>query len=177
MSETLYCANHPDRETVLRCNKCGKPICPECAVRHPVGLRCRECAQLRRIPTYEVSLTHYIRAFIVGLLSSSVEVMLAGAVARFLYLPFLGAFLAAGIGLLVAEAIGWATGYKRGRGLQVVAGICVVLGYFIGNPLLLLITSYLLVGKVGFFPPLFWLNPYTMIYLLLATLFAVGRLR
>ena len=177
MSETLYYANHPDRETVLRCNKCGKPICPECAVRHPVGWRCRECAQLRRIPTYDVALTHYLRASIAGLLSSSGVGMSLGTVARFLYLPFLGAFLAAGVGLLVAEAIGWATGYKRGRGLQVVAGTCVALGHFTGNPLLLIITNYLLVGKVGFFPPLFWLNPYTMLYLLLAIFFAVGRLR
>ena len=37
--ESLTCANHPDRETLLRCNKCGKPICISCAVRTPVGYR------------------------------------------------------------------------------------------------------------------------------------------
>jgi hypothetical protein len=39
----MYCANHPDTETYLRCNKCGKPICLKCAVLTEVGYRCKEC--------------------------------------------------------------------------------------------------------------------------------------
>jgi hypothetical protein len=39
----LYCANHPETETYLRCNKCGKPICLKCAVLTEVGYRCKEC--------------------------------------------------------------------------------------------------------------------------------------
>jgi hypothetical protein len=31
------------RETLLRCNRCDRPMCTECAVQHPVGLRCKEC--------------------------------------------------------------------------------------------------------------------------------------
>jgi len=89
-------------------------------------------------------------------------------------MPWIIAFA---VGLLTAEAISRATGYKRGVGLQVVAAICVVLGYFIGNPLLLLATTYLLVGRIHIVP--FWagLNFYTIIYLLLAILAAVSRLR
>ena len=41
--EVTYCAVHPDRETGLRCNKCGRLMCAECAVPTPVGYRCREC--------------------------------------------------------------------------------------------------------------------------------------
>jgi len=181
MSEVIYCANHPDRETLLRCNKCGKPICPECAIRHPVGLRCRECAQLRRIPTYDLSPRHYGLALAAGLPSAVVGVTLGGILGRFLLIPFIGGFIpwliALGVGLLTAEAISWATGYKRGVGLQVVASICVVLGYFIGNPLLFLVTTYLLVGRIAIVPFWAWLNFYTVIYLLLAILAAVGRLR
>ncbi|MEN6392186.1 MAG: B-box zinc finger protein, partial [Anaerolineaceae bacterium] len=29
---TLYCTNHPQTETSLRCNRCDKPICTKCAV-------------------------------------------------------------------------------------------------------------------------------------------------
>jgi len=183
MTEVIYCVNHPDRETLLRCNKCGKPICPECAIRHPVGLRCRECAQLRRIPTYDLSPKHYALALAAGLPSAILGVILGGIFSRFLSysIPFIGGFLpwliAFGVGLLVAEAIGRATGYKRGVGLQVVAAICLVFGYFIGNPLLLLATSYLLVGKIAVAPFWAWLNLYTIVYLLLAILAAVGRLR
>ena len=41
--ESLFCVNHPNRETSLRCNRCEKPICTQCAVLTPVGYRCRDC--------------------------------------------------------------------------------------------------------------------------------------
>lgn len=41
----LYCANHPNVETYLRCNLCEKPICPKCAVSTPTGYRCKECVR------------------------------------------------------------------------------------------------------------------------------------
>src|SRR4030043_252957 len=41
----LTCANHPNRETSLRCKRCNKPICASCAVLTPVGYRCRECVR------------------------------------------------------------------------------------------------------------------------------------
>ncbi|WP_343417012.1 B-box zinc finger protein [Candidatus Flexifilum breve] len=43
--ETLYCTVHPDREATLRCNKCGRPMCVQCAVQTPVGYRCKECVR------------------------------------------------------------------------------------------------------------------------------------
>ena len=39
----LNCYNHPQRETMLRCNRCERPICSECAVLTPTGYRCKEC--------------------------------------------------------------------------------------------------------------------------------------
>ncbi len=44
----LYCANHPHRETSLRCNRCEKAICPECAVLTPIGYRCQECVRAQQ---------------------------------------------------------------------------------------------------------------------------------
>ena len=41
VEETTYCAVHPDRETSLQCNRCGRYMCVECAVHTPVGYRCR----------------------------------------------------------------------------------------------------------------------------------------
>ena len=43
--EILYCANHPNVETTLRCNRCEKPICARCAVLTPTGYRCKECVR------------------------------------------------------------------------------------------------------------------------------------
>ena len=48
MTEELHdeyqvCYKHPDRKTLLRCNKCNRPICLECAVQTPTGYRCKDC--------------------------------------------------------------------------------------------------------------------------------------
>lgn len=37
------CYRHPDRETWVTCGRCGKPLCPDCMMHGPVGVRCREC--------------------------------------------------------------------------------------------------------------------------------------
>lgn len=43
IEEKLFCYNHPNRETLLRCNRCERPICDKCAVLTPTGYRCKEC--------------------------------------------------------------------------------------------------------------------------------------
>jgi membrane associated rhomboid family serine protease len=40
VAETLYCYRHPDRETMVTCSDCGRPICTECMFFAPVGIRC-----------------------------------------------------------------------------------------------------------------------------------------
>lgn len=37
------CAFHPDRQTGLRCTRCGRPSCPECLTPASVGFQCRAC--------------------------------------------------------------------------------------------------------------------------------------
>ncbi|MHC1772640.1 MAG: hypothetical protein AB9907_13100 [Flexilinea sp.] len=37
------CYKHPNRETLLRCNRCDRPICMDCAVLTPTGYRCKDC--------------------------------------------------------------------------------------------------------------------------------------
>ena len=41
----LYCKNHADLETALRCNNCNEPICSQCAIQTPTGYRCPECVR------------------------------------------------------------------------------------------------------------------------------------
>jgi membrane associated rhomboid family serine protease len=38
----MYCYRHPDRETMVTCSECGRPICTECMYFAPVGIRCPE---------------------------------------------------------------------------------------------------------------------------------------
>ena len=39
-----HCYRHPDRETLLSCSNCERPICTSCMREAAVGVRCPECA-------------------------------------------------------------------------------------------------------------------------------------
>ena len=124
-----YCANHPDVETSLRCNKCGKPICAKCAVRTPTGYRCKECVrgQLKVFNTAEWYdyLLGFGTAGILGFLAS----LLAGLVSG---LSFIGWILivigAPTAGMVIAEGVRLATRKHRSRPLFITVAVAVVLG-------------------------------------------------
>lgn len=42
---TPYCYRHPDRETHIRCQRCDRPICPDCMNQAAVGFQCPSCVQ------------------------------------------------------------------------------------------------------------------------------------
>ncbi len=156
---TLRCARHPKVETTLRCNRCGKPICPRCLVQTPVGARCKECAQLRRLPIFEVSPLHYVRAILTGGglgIGLGILWALLGASVPFGYL-----LIPLGIGFAIGEGISLAVNRKRGRGLQIVAGLCVLASFVVSGA----IRSWL------------FLDIYTLLGLAVALLLAVSRLR
>ena len=161
------------RMTTLRCGRCGKPICPNCFVRHPVGLRCRECAQVRKSPIYNLGTSDYLIASLVGLGLSAVM----GLVLRFLGgFGFFAIFIGLAVGGGIADLMSRSVRYKRGVGMQVLAGVCLVVGAMIGvlltSPQLL---TLLLRGDMRVIAALVAsLNPF---FLLAAIVGAIGRLR
>ena len=109
MDEVLYCVNHPHVETRLRCNKCGQPICGKCAVRTPVGYRCRNCVNVQQRVYYAgFKPSHYLIAAIVALPLSLIAGWLVPQLGW--YAILLGPVVGGGI----AEAARWAIKRKRG---------------------------------------------------------------
>jgi len=131
----VQCATHPGVETELACSRCGKAICPRCLVYTPVGARCRECAHLRRIPTYDVKAQYLVR----GAGAAAVGGVLGG-ILWWLLLPRRGSivsyfvlFFAIGLGYAVGEAVSWASNWKRGPVLQGTAACGIVIAYLLRN--------------------------------------------
>jgi uncharacterized membrane protein YeaQ/YmgE (transglycosylase-associated protein family) len=125
--EPLYCVNHPKTETWLRCNRCGNPICPKCAVRTPVGFRCKQCIKGQQAVFYSATPLDYLIAVVIGLVAS----LIAGTIMNRLGW-FLALFLGPLVGGIIAEAVRWAIGRRRGRWMWLVVSACIVVGALVG---------------------------------------------
>ncbi len=171
MTEPLYCVNHPNVETYLRCARCGAPICDKCAVQTEVGYICPACLNRQQRVFYaDFRPIYYLIAAAVALPLGLLAGWIVPATGWFAI--FLGPLAGTGI----AEAARWAIRRRRGRHTWLVVGGAIVVGSL---PRLLLslvpfIASLadpsLLVAGVW---PLIW----TGVYLFTAVGTAVARLR
>lgn len=152
--ELTFCAVHPDRETGLRCNKCGRYMCVQCAVSTPVGYRCRECVRQVDDKFFTGTNNDYV---IAGAISAVTGLAAGFAAAQFrlpiLLIFFVGVLLGNGIGTLILRA----TEKRRGRySAQIGAGALVaagVIGAFLGGYDLRSLTFGL--SNIGFSAPIF----------------------
>jgi hypothetical protein len=143
-TETLYCANHPQVATALRCNRCGKPVCTRCIVRTPVGYRCRECVRGQQ----QIFETVVWYDYIVAVVLAAVLGGLAGAL--LLNLGWFVIFLSPVAGGLIAEIVRAAVRRRRGRYLFAAATVAYVVGCLpLFLPGLLFLLSGLLGGDLG----------------------------
>lgn len=136
----MRCANHPDRETMLRCNRCGKPICVACAVRTPVGQRCRECVREQQAVYYNGGTADLLVAVAVGALSGAVLGALAFVLFGLLgFFRLIGALFAGpALGGVAAEAVRRSLRRRRPRHLRQATAIAVGVGVLSGVLVLVL---------------------------------------
>ena len=127
-----HCHWHPGVETRLSCSRCEKHICTQCMVQAPVGIRCRECGQAVRMPTFDVQPTYYARAIGVAVASAVGGGLLWAALSWILgSIPFFPSLVAIAVGYGVGEVISWSVNRKRGTGLAWIAGIAVLAAFII----------------------------------------------
>lgn len=129
MAQVTYCVNHPQTETLLRCNKCGKPVCIKCVERTPVGYRCRECLGVQRQGYYNATTIDYFVASIVGMILSAIGGLVMGFIGGFWLIAIFAGPIGGGI---IAEGIRAVTQRHRGRYLWLIACATIVIGGFFG---------------------------------------------
>ena len=171
--DALRCYRHHDRPTYVRCGRCEQPICTSCAMQGPVGLRCKACGTPAQDPLTSFSPTELGAGIAVALGGGTLGGMVGLQTGFFLSLcagPFIGG--------LICEAVLRATGYKRGRLMQ----ILVVLGIVGGLGLAAVISSGRFLSLVGADPEVF--SAYfsavalsSAVYLIAATVGGLARLR
>jgi hypothetical protein len=98
---TTVCYRHPDRETAVSCANCGRPICPDCMVQAPVGIKCPECARQPRSALVRLRPNRAARAVAAA----------AGAGA----LMGFGIVVLQGVGLFFALILGYLIGIAMGE--------------------------------------------------------------
>jgi len=140
-TETLTCANHPNRETLLRCNRCEKPICVECAVLTPTGYRCKQCVRSQQ----KIFDTAIPQDFIFGILTAGVLSYLGSILAGLL--GFFVILLAPAAGWVIAEAVRRVTKRRRSKLLFQLIAAATAIGGLIN---LLPILFFILLGNFSF---------------------------
>jgi hypothetical protein len=164
----VYCARHPNVETYLRCGRCDTPICPRCLIQTPVGARCRECANLTRLPTFNVTPAYFARGMTAAIFAGAIVGVVWAAISD--GRSQVGLFtvvIGLGVGWLLSEAVSLSANRKRGLGLQ----ICAVLGVALAYMVLMNISPY----GISFSIPLRFQGD--LIAAIIAAIFAGSRLK
>ena len=162
MTDAQFCPRHKDTQTNIRCGRCEDPICPECLVHSPVGMRCPDCGRANPVPTYDVPMPYLLRGIGAGAAAALALGFAFYFVAPVLFrlvfldialintvLPFFYVALMAGIGFIIGEAVSLSTNRKRGLKLKIVSAACVFVGSFaitLGFPSAAYGLMYLFIG-------------------------------
>jgi len=118
----MYCANHPDVETTLRCNKCEKPICAKCAVLTPTGYRCKECIRGQQKIFNTATWVDYPLIFVITAVLAYLGSLIAFRIGFFVIL------LAPAAGGIIAEIARLVTRRRRSKNLFILAAVAAVIG-------------------------------------------------
>ena len=120
-TDTHYCYYHPNTPTELRCNKCGKFICPKDAVRTPVGYRCKSCVKEQQDIFFNATPVDYAVSAVIASVLGMIAAVIMPA------LGFIAIFGGPIAGTIIAEAVFRATGKRRGRYIWIIVIACMII--------------------------------------------------
>ena len=123
-----FCVNHPQTETYLRCNKCGKPVCLKCVQRTPVGYRCNDCLGMQRAGYYTATPVDNVIAFVIALFLGGIAAVVMSFLNLGLFSIIIAIFVGPIAGGIVSEAIRRIIAKRRGRNLAFIAVAGLILG-------------------------------------------------
>lgn len=110
--EIHYCEKHPDRDTELRCNRCSRYMCVECAVRTSVGYTCKECVRGHEDKFYNSTEIDYGIVAAVSAVGGAVGAFVIGLIGGFFIFTLIAA---PAIGGMIGQLALNVTGRRRGR--------------------------------------------------------------
>jgi hypothetical protein len=133
-----HCVNHPKVETLVSCADCGDPICPDCMVAAPVGIKCRSCARMPRTARVRLRPDRALRAAGAALLVVALGGVALASLAATSF-GFFGFLIAYGVGRGAGELVLRAAGRFRGQTTGAIAAVGALGAYlapFVLEPLL-----------------------------------------
>ena len=124
--EYQVCYKHQDRKTLLRCNKCGRPICLECAVQTPTGYRCKDCIKTQQKVFDTAEGKDYIFGALIALVLGYIGSYLEQLIPLFSFLSALIVGIA--FGKLICSAVRSAVSKRRSQALSLTVVIAAGIG-------------------------------------------------
>ncbi len=139
-SQAMFCYVHPQRETLLRCNRCERPICQSCAVLTPTGYRCKECVKGQQKIFDTARWWDYPLTFITAGVLSYLGSLIAGL------FGFFAILLAPVAGMVITEAVRFVVHRRRSKPLPALAAAATLLGGLL-IPLFRLVFTFISAGE------------------------------
>lgn len=129
----MHCYSHPQIATSVACGRCGRPICTQCMVSGPAGMRCPDCGLFRSALSADDNPGRLGLALLAGMATAfALSYVMAYLVS---WVGFLVCICGPIYGILVAEAVQRVAGRQKGRTLQAIG---------VGSALLGLLTVFVM---------------------------------
>jgi hypothetical protein len=148
-TEITTCAVHPDRETGLRCIRCERYMCIDCAVQSPVGYICKECSRRHEDKFFDALTRDYVVTLLITFVLGAAAAFLMAQVRAGLFMIIIGVIAGAALAGLAINLNRRLNNKRRGRWTAHAAVAGALLGCAVGG--LPFVNFRAIIGEAGLF--------------------------